>query len=77
MASNVTVRKTKKFDSNEYLIRKFKKKCEKAGILKDLRSHEEYMSPSQKRREKSKQARIRKLKDEKKKAKYLANREDR
>lgn len=66
MASNVTVRaqyRNGHYENPEALIRKFKKKCEKANVLKDLRKHEEYVSPSVKRRLKSKLARQRQEKE--------------
>ena len=72
MASNVTVRaryNNGHYENAEALIRRFKKKCEKAGILQDMKDHEEYRSPSLKRRIKSKKARIRAAKDARKRAK--------
>lgn len=72
MASNVTVRaryNNGHYESAEALIRRFKKKCEKAGVIQDLKEHEEYKSPSVKRRIKSKKARIRAAKDARKKSK--------
>ena len=70
MASNVTVRAkyfNGKKESNESLIRKFKRKCEKAGVLYDLKKHEEYVKPSVARKLKSKMARQRREKEERKK----------
>lgn len=43
-------------ESAESLIRRFKKKVEKAGILEDMRKHEFYKSPSVKKREKHENA---------------------
>ena len=34
----------------ERALRRFKKKCEKAGILSDLRKHRHYEKPSERRR---------------------------
>lgn len=71
MASNVTVRaryNNGRYESAEALIRRFKKKCEKAGVLQDLRDHEEYKSPSVKRRLKHKKAMIRAAKEARKRA---------
>ena len=71
MASNVTVRNVNRFGkrlSNEAMIRAFKKKVEKAGVLKDLRDREAYMKPSEARKLKSKMARLRVMKDAAKKA---------
>lgn len=52
----VKVRPGESFDS---LLRRFKKETVKSGIIQDLRKHEYYVSPSQKRRLKSEQARKR------------------
>lgn len=50
------VRKDESLDS---ALRRFKKEVTKAGILQDLRKHEYYVAPSQKRRLKSEAARKR------------------
>lgn len=74
MASNVTVRaryNNGHYENPEALIRKFKKKCEKANVLKDLRKHEEYVSPAVKRRLKSKLARQRVEKEQAKKNAWM------
>ena len=79
MASNVVVRAryfNGKPESAESLIRKFKKKCEKAGILQDMRSHEVYLKPSIKKKLKSKMARLRVQKDLAKKQKFIESRSD-
>ena len=49
-------------ESFEQAVRRFKKQCEKAGILADLRKHEHYEKPSIRRKKKSAQARKRALK---------------
>jgi small subunit ribosomal protein S21 len=36
----------------ERALRRFKKKCEKAGILSDLRKHRHYEKPSERRKSK-------------------------
>jgi len=36
-------------ESFERALKRFKKKCEKAGILSDLRKHRHYEKPSEKR----------------------------
>ena len=36
----------------ERALKRFKKKCEKAGILSDLRRHRHYEKPSEKRKRK-------------------------
>jgi small subunit ribosomal protein S21 len=40
----------------ERALRRFKKKCEKAGILSDLRKHRHYEKPSEKRKRKQSQS---------------------
>lgn len=40
----------RKGESNESLIRRFKKKVEKEGILEEMSKKEYYISPSEKRR---------------------------
>ena len=61
----------------EKMIRKFKKKVDTEGILKDLRKREFYMAPSLKRRMKSKEAERRRRITEAKKTKfYNVNEED-
>lgn len=46
----------RKNESVEDLIKRFRKKVVNEGILTDLKKREYYLSPSQKRKEKSKQA---------------------
>lgn len=41
----------------ESALRRFKKKCEKAGILSDLRKHQHFEKPSEKRKRKENAAR--------------------
>lgn len=41
----------------ERALRRFKKKCERAGILSDLRKHRHYEKPSQRRKRKQSAAR--------------------
>ena len=48
-------------ESFEKALKKFKKKCEKAGILSDLRKHRHFEKPSEKRKRKLNSAK-RKLK---------------
>ena len=38
----------------ERALKRFKKKCEKAGILSDLRKHRHYEKPSERRKRKMK-----------------------
>jgi small subunit ribosomal protein S21 len=44
-------------ESYEGAVRRFKKQCEKAGIMADLRKHENYEKPSIRKKKKSAQAR--------------------
>ena len=44
-------------ESFERALRRFKKKCEKAGILSDLRQHRHYEKPSERRKRKMNAAR--------------------
>jgi small subunit ribosomal protein S21 len=39
-------------ESFEWALKRFKKKCEKAGILSDLRKHRHFEKPSEKRKRK-------------------------
>ena len=56
---------TVKVGENENLesaIKRFKRKCQKDGIIGDIRKKEFYVSPSVKRKKKSEAARKRKFK---------------
>lgn len=44
-------------ESFESALRRFKKKCEKAGILSDVRKHQHFEKPSEKRKRKENAAR--------------------
>ena len=44
-------------ESFERALKRFKKKCEKAGILSDLRKHRHYEKPSERRKRKMAAAR--------------------
>jgi small subunit ribosomal protein S21 len=44
-------------ESFESALRRFKKKCEKAGILSDLRRHQHFEKPSERRKRKLNAAR--------------------
>lgn len=50
----VVVRDNESFES---AVRRFKKQCEKAGIMADIRKHESYEKPSIKKKKKSANAR--------------------
>ena len=45
--------KIKESESFERALRRFKKKCEKAGILSDLRKHRHFEKPSERRKRKA------------------------
>lgn len=55
--SEVKVGKNESLDS---ALRRFKRTCQKSGILADIRKHEHYEKPSVKRKKKSEAARKRK-----------------
>lgn len=44
-------------ESFERALRRFKKKCERAGIMSDLRKHRHYEKPSERRKRKMNAAR--------------------
>ena len=52
-------------DSFEAALKKFKKQCEKAGILSEVRKRESYEKPSVKRKKKDAAARKRAMKKSK------------
>lgn len=52
-------------------LREFRKKVKTAGILQDLQKHESYMSPSEKRKFKEKEAIRRKKREERKQEWYV------
>ena len=54
--------KIKENESYESALKRFKKQCEKAGILSELRKREHYEKPSVKRKKKALAARKRALK---------------
>jgi small subunit ribosomal protein S21 len=45
--------KVKENESFERALRRFKKRCEKAGILSDLRKHRHFEKPSERRKRKA------------------------
>ncbi len=49
--------RVKEGESFESALRRFKKKCEKAGILADVRKHQHFEKPSEKRKRKENAAR--------------------
>jgi small subunit ribosomal protein S21 len=58
----MTVVRVRDGESFEGAVRRFKKSCEKAGILSELRKREHYEKPSIKKKKKSIAARKRALK---------------
>ncbi len=64
----------KENESFEGALRRFKKQCEKAGILSEIRKREHYEKPSIKRKKKALAARKRMLKKLRKQQRYLNNR---
>lgn len=59
----VRVKETEPFD---LALKKFKKQCEKAGVLSEVRKREHYEKPSIKRKKKAIAARKRALKKQRK-----------
>lgn len=57
--SEVRVGKNESLDS---ALRRFKRTCQKAGVLAEVRKHEHYEKPSVKRKKKSEAARKRRFK---------------
>ena len=57
--ASVTVKEDESFEG---ALRRFKKQCEKAGVLSELRKREHYEKPSVKRKKKSIAARKKALK---------------
>ncbi|MGE5509180.1 MAG: 30S ribosomal protein S21 [Chitinophagales bacterium] len=56
--SEVRIGKNESIDS---ALRRFKKLCQKSGVLAEARKHEHYLSPSVKRKKKAEAARKRKF----------------
>lgn len=54
--------KVQKGESLDSALRRFKRSCQKAGVLSEVRKHEHYEKPSVKRKLKSEAARKRKFK---------------
>ncbi|MGI6632913.1 MAG: 30S ribosomal protein S21 [Bacillota bacterium] len=53
----IRIGKEENFDS---ALRRFKRECQRSGILRDVRKHDHYESPSVRRKKKSEAARARK-----------------
>ncbi len=56
--AGVTVREKEPF---EKALRRFKKTCEKAGIMSDIKKHQHFEKPSERRKRKINSAKRRKL----------------
>lgn len=61
-------------ESFENALRRFKKQCEKAGILSEIRKREHYEKPSIKRKKKALAARKRMLKKMRKQQRFTNGR---
>lgn len=59
MSSEIKVGKTESLDA---ALRRFKRSCQKSGVLSEVRKREHYEKPSVKRKKKSEAARKRKFK---------------
>lgn len=57
----------------ENLLRRFKRKVNDDMILADMKKHEFYLSPAQKKREKRKQAELKRRKFERAQARFRRN----
>jgi small subunit ribosomal protein S21 len=55
----------------EVLLKKFKKKCEKAAILSEIKKHQQFEKPSERRKRKMNTARRKLLKSLRKAEKYM------
>lgn len=64
----------KENESFESAIRRFKKQCEKAGVLSEIRKREHYEKPSIKRKKKALAARKRLMKKLRKQQRYFDGR---
>lgn len=73
---NVIVRPKYVGESIESMMRRFKKKVEKADLMQDMRKHDYYVKPSVKRKLKSKFARQRAYREQLKREKYLNAKSD-
>jgi small subunit ribosomal protein S21 len=67
----ITVKDNESFES---ALRRFKKQCEKSGILSDIRKREYYEKPSIKRKKKALAARKRLMKKLRKAQRYMNDR---
>lgn len=68
---NVTIRPRYIGEPIDSMMRRFKKKVEKADLMQDMRKHDYYVKPSVKKKLKSKFARQRVYREQMKREKYL------
>ncbi len=54
----------------EILLKRFKKKCEKAAILSEIKNHQAYEKPSDEKKRKNNAARRKLLKNQRKNERY-------
>jgi small subunit ribosomal protein S21 len=64
---NVCVKQKYEHEPLDKLLKRFKKQCDKADLKADLRKHDYYLSPSEKRKLKSKLAQQRLRREESRK----------
>ncbi|MCC6951942.1 MAG: 30S ribosomal protein S21 [Phycisphaerales bacterium] len=56
--------KARSGESTEGLMRRFKKLCEKEGLVKDVKRKEFYEKPSERRRRAARKSQVRRIKDD-------------
>ena len=56
--------KSRSGEGHEQLMRRFKKLCEKEGLVKDIRRKEAYEKPSERKRRAARKSVARRLKDD-------------
>ncbi len=70
-------KKRNKTESFDQLLRRFKKKCERAGIVAEVRAREYYVKPNQKRNEANQKLKrkkyLQKIREEQEKSKGRKN----
>jgi len=59
----VTDVKVGKDESLETALRRFKRQCQRAGVMAEMRRREHYLKPSVRRKKKSEAARRKRLRD--------------
>jgi small subunit ribosomal protein S21 len=56
--------KARSGESHEALMRRFKKLCDREGLVKDIKRKEFYEKPSERRRREARKSEVRRLKEE-------------